>query len=203
MAAQRGRRWDWQRAQRAYVRGMTSLQRLRSQVEIPEPAHAANRTPISAIMSRPLIHVTGETSIDTIADVLLARAISSVPVLDDAGKPIGIISKTDLLRERQDAGDTEERARRDPRDPRLEPGMHEAPVARRTAAEMMTPAVLIATESTTVSLASALMAYERVHRLIVVDEAGVAVGVVSTLDVLEWLARGDGYVIPHGRLPRR
>jgi predicted transcriptional regulator len=40
------------------------------------------------------------------------------------------------------------------------------------------------------------MAYEKVHRVVVTDIAGNVVGLVSSIDVLRWLACHDGYAIP-------
>ena len=49
-------------------------------------------------------------------------------------------------------------------------------------------------ETETVAAAAALMATECVHRIPVVSRAdGSVVGIVSSLDVLGWLARQHGY----------
>jgi CBS domain-containing protein len=59
---------------------------------------------------------------------------------------------------------------------------------------MMSLAFTLA-ESAPIMRAAALMAYERVHRVVVVSPAGV-VGIVSSLDVLNWLAQKSGYLVP-------
>ena len=46
--------------------------------------------------------------------------------------------------------------------------------------------------------AAALMAFEGVHRIPVVDDAGRVSGVITTLDVLRWLAQEEGYLAPRG-----
>src|SRR3954470_23601378 len=56
-------------------------------------------TPASEYMSRTLISVSPDTRLDDIARILEQRDISSVPVLDSAGAPLGIVSMTDLLRD--------------------------------------------------------------------------------------------------------
>ena len=45
------------------------------------------------------------------------------------------------------------------------------------------------------SLAAALMANKGFHRLVVVDETGAAVGILSSMDVLRWLAGQSGFVV--------
>jgi len=50
-------------------------------------------------------------------------------------------------------------------------------------------------EDATLSQASALMAYEGIHRLPVTCAEGKVVGIVSTLDILRWLAEQDGYLV--------
>ena len=40
------------------------------------------------------------------------------------------------------------------------------------------------------------MAYEGVHRLPVVSDDGRVVGLVSSIDVLAWMGRHSGYVLP-------
>jgi CBS domain-containing protein len=64
-----------------------------------------------------------------------------------------------------------------------------------TVGDIMTPVTFTLTEDASVSRAAALMAFERVHRVPVVDAGGKVVGIVSALDVLGWLGREDGYVV--------
>ena len=42
------------------------------------------------------------------------------------------------------------------------------------------------------------MAFEGVHGIPVVDDAGRVSGVITTLDVLRWLAQEEGYLAPRG-----
>ena len=47
----------------------------------------------------------------------------------------------------------------------------------------------------TVAHAAALMAREAVHHLPIVDE-GRVIGIVSSMDVMRWLAENDGFGLP-------
>lgn len=51
-------------------------------------------------------------------------------------------------------------------------------------------------ESASLSKAAALMAFEGVHRLPILSNDGKVVGILSALDVLRWLAKQQGYVVP-------
>jgi CBS domain-containing protein len=50
------------------------------------------------IMSRPVITITPETTIVEAANTMLQRHVSGLPVVDAAGKLVGIISEGDFLR---------------------------------------------------------------------------------------------------------
>ena len=49
-------------------------------------------------MTRELIAITPDESIDTAIDLMLDRHISGLPVIDEAGRLVGILTEGDLLR---------------------------------------------------------------------------------------------------------
>jgi CBS domain-containing protein len=159
------------------------------------PAEAArpSRVPISAIMTSDVVCVQKDLSVEVLAALFLERGFSGAPVVDESGRPIGVVSKTDLVRERHDDGDLEER---EPPsacegwefDCELGPGFHAAPIARATVADIMMPIVFALPENATITKAASLMALEGVHRIPVVSAGGQVVGVLSSLDILCWLA---------------
>jgi len=110
--------------------------------------------------------------------LLVDRGFGGVPVVDAEGKPIGVVTKTDLLRaeERGDGAESQVHA-------------------------IMTDLAIAVHEGMSIAQASALMAYEGVHRIPVVDDEQRVVGVLSALDVLHWLGQRSGYlmraVAPH------
>ena len=55
-------------------------------------------TPVEEVMSRNLIVAKPEDSITIIASKMIEHWIRHIPVIDDKGKPIGIISIRDILR---------------------------------------------------------------------------------------------------------
>ena len=127
--------------------------------------------------------------------LLIDRGISAAPVIDDAGRPIGVLSRTDILvhdRECAGAGGTEadyyHRAELTTRaGESLPAGFHVESMDRTMVRDLMTPAVFaVAPDSAAAEVVREMLAL-KVHRLFVVDICGVLVGVISALDVLRHL----------------
>jgi CBS-domain-containing membrane protein len=128
--------------------------------------------PVSEIMSRDVVVVTPEIGVDDFEDLLLRKGISGAPVVDERRRPIGIVSKTDLVHRKGT--------------PNFE-GLKVKNIMMRTA--------YCVAENEPIARAAGLMAYEAVHRLPVVGPDGTVTGVISPLDVMRWLARQHGYPI--------
>jgi len=131
--------------------------------------HCADRTPVRAIMTGHVKCVRPDTELAEVCDLLTTESISGAPVVDEAGHAIGIISRTDLIHREL-----------------LPPGA--------TVDDLMMPMAFTLPEHASVAQAAALMAYEGVHRLPVLDTAGAVIGIVSALDIARWVARHDGYL---------
>lgn len=52
---------------------------------------------VADIMTREVITVTRETTIRDLAEIFTTHRIGSVPVVDDAGNLVGIVTETDLI----------------------------------------------------------------------------------------------------------
>jgi CBS-domain-containing membrane protein len=137
---------------------------------------SADMTPISEIMAKDVVAVRPELRVEDLEELLLARGISGAPVIDDAGKPIGMVSKTDLLHRKREPDGDETRVR-----------------------DIMMSTAFCLSESESIAKAAGLMAFEGVHRVPVVGQRGMVTGVVSPLDVMRWLARQHGYAISNRR----
>ena len=116
-------------------------------------------------------HVAPLESTNTFAEALaffIDRNLTVAPVADSAGRPVGVLSVTDLL--------IHVRA--------CEPANTIAPA---TVAAMMTPTVFTVRDDTPAAEVVHDMLRSRVHHLFVTDAAGDIVGVVSTCDLLNHL----------------
>jgi CBS domain-containing protein len=140
---------------------------------------AANNTAISEIMTTEVVCVSPELSVELLTKMMIERGFSGAPVVDANNKPIGVVSKTDVLRSSIDA---------------------RAPLAV-TVGAIMTPVAFTLSENATIAEAAALMAYEGTHRVPAIASDGAVAGIVSTIDVLRWIAETEGYLV--GRPVRR
>jgi CBS domain-containing protein len=146
-------------------------------------------TPVSEIMTKDVFCATAEMTLDSLAYEMIDGELSGTPVVDDSGKPIGVLSKSDILREMRECSGMDDCD--DDETPLPTSSLRE-----RTVIDAMTPIVYWLREDAPISQAAALMAYERVSRIPIVDQEGHVVGLVSTLDVLRWMSRRKGYLIP-------
>jgi len=109
-------------------------------------------------MTTPVVTVPPDAPVGEIAQLLVRRRISAVPVVDAAGAPIGIVSEHDLL------------AR-----------------TGASAAEVMTSALITVSEETDVEDVRHLLLERRIRRVPVM-RAGRLVGIVSRADLVATLA---------------
>ena len=156
---------------------------------------AATQVPVSDLMSTDVVCVQEDLAVDTLVSMLIDKEISGVPVLDGEGCLVGVVSKTDLIREQQIRGETREEVRRVERtDSRLDddlgPGFHVERIARTTVGEIMMPVSLTIPETDSLARAAALMVAEKVHRLVVVSQDGHLCGVITPWDITRWLVEG-------------
>lgn len=126
---------------------------------------------VDRLMTRDPVCIGAEASLADVADLLEDYGISGLPVIDDRGDLVGVISRTDLVRVRAS----------------LEPwsGWHGLLVA-----DLMSRPVVTVPPRATVSVAAELITSNQVHRLIVVDDDGTPVGVLSETDVVRDIAGG-------------
>ncbi len=128
---------------------------------------------------------------------LVDKGFSAAPVIDRAGRPVGVLSHTDVLvhdREQvhhlampqyyRGADLTTEKE--------LADGFQIEEVDQTPIKEIMTPVVYSVLPDAPVTEVINQMVGLKVHRLFVVDVDGVLVGVISTMDVLRHLRVEDG-----------
>ncbi|MCK6552778.1 CBS domain-containing protein [Myxococcota bacterium] len=150
---------------------------------------------VGEVMTRDVVCVRSDLGIDSVRELLLARGFGGAPVVDDDGHPIGIISKTDLLRAEVDSLGGREVAVPAPASSD-DIDTLDLPPQGRTVGDVMRPSVMAVGESAPICEAAAVMAGEHVHRVPVVASDGKVVGILSSLDVLRWIAWENGYLIP-------
>ncbi|MFO0547235.1 MAG: CBS domain-containing protein [Polyangiaceae bacterium] len=111
----------------------------------------------------------GTSALDTEA-LLASRGFSSVVVFDQ-GKPLGVVSRTDLLRAARDRAHHADGAQ------------PLAPIPKLPVGELCRIAPITVSPNTTVSEAARMLVERRIHRVFV-EAGGALVGVFSTKDLL-------------------
>jgi CBS domain-containing protein len=143
---------------------------------------------VAEVMTHDVVSVPESAGYREIVEALANREVSAVPVVDDDGRVLGVVSEADLLYKAEYAGQPQPAARLWDRK-RVRTARTKAGAA--TAIDLMTaPAVVIGPRDK-VTTAAKLMDAEKVKRLPVVDERGNLVGIVSRGDVLRLFLRTD------------
>jgi CBS domain-containing protein len=122
-------------------------------------------TKVAELMSETVLTTEPHQSIEHIRQLLERNSISSVPVVDSDGKPVGIVSATDLAHD-------------------LKAG---APIS-----SIMTAKVFVVPKYEDVSIAARVMRNHKIHHVVVTHEKKV-VGILSAFDLLK-LVEGHRYV---------
>jgi CBS domain-containing protein len=160
-----------------------------------EEVAASDHTPVSAVMTADVFAVRADVSLDALTEILLERGIGGVPVVDEDCRPVGVVSKTDLVEQRFVAGDTSEAAARGWQASaghyRLQagPGVHAEPLPGESVDDVMTRTALTVPERTPLAEAAELMSRRGVHRVLVVSGDGTLAGILTSTDIMRWVAR--------------
>ncbi len=112
------------------------------------------------------VSIRQDATVTEAAAFLTSRGISAAPVIDEAGRPVGVVCRSDILFQ-----------------------CHTASGARTPAYALMTPAVFCVRPDASAREVVETMVDLGVRRLFVVDDSGVLVGVISALDVLRHLCQ--------------
>jgi CBS domain-containing protein len=134
------------------------------------------------LMSTDLVIVPPETPVTAIADLLASRGISAVPVVETSGKPLGIVTESDLIRRLAEV----------PRGPltrffdlfrSTSQALRFAKARGKTARDLMTRDLVTVSEDATEGHIAQLMEKHAIRRVLVVRD-GALVGLVSRADLL-------------------
>jgi CBS domain-containing protein len=133
------------------------------------------RLSVAELMTRDVLCVRPDLSLDAAVLLLLEEPGKAVPVVDESGHVLGIVRDVDL---------------------QLEAQSERSELATVSAA--MTPCTVTVPETMPVTRAAAVMAFEGIDCLVAVSPAGAVVGLLTAADLMFWLACADGY-LPRSR----
>ncbi|GAB7036564.1 MULTISPECIES: CBS domain-containing protein [Catenuloplanes] len=142
---------------------------------------------VGDVMTKDVATVTADTPYRSIVDVLMRRRVSAVPVVDELGRVVGVVSETDLLHKIEFAGTDQAPRLFESRRNRRARVKADAVVA----ADLMSTPASTALATTSITAAARRMDAGRVKRLPVVDELGRIIGIVTRSDLLKTHLRPD------------
>ncbi|MGH7031545.1 MAG: CBS domain-containing protein [Stellaceae bacterium] len=152
----------------------------------------------SDVMTRDIVSIAPGAPIREAIGLMLGRNVSGLPVVDGAGKLVGILTEGDLLRRSEIAT---ERHRWHWLEFVMGPGRMAGEYVKthgRLVEELMSREVVAAGGDTPLGEIVALMERRRIKRVPVID-GGALVGIVSRADLLAALARAlDAQQVPAG-----
>ncbi|MFD1662104.1 CBS domain-containing protein [Streptomyces caeni] len=122
---------------------------------------------VGDLMTPTAVSVRPGTAVKEIARLLDEYDITAVPVVDDDGRPLGVVSEADLLHRQTSEG------------------------AGSTARDLMTSPAVVAEAGWSVVHAARAMERRKVKRLPVVDSTGRLIGVISRSDLVQLFLRRD------------
>ncbi len=135
------------------------------------------------LMTHSPVSVRADATVADAVELMTLRGFSAAPVIDERGRPIGVVSRSDVLVHDREcftqsvAAGTNSEAK--------------ALTAQARVRDIMTPALFSVPPETTAAAVVEQLVELNVHHLFVVDRAGVVIGVIGTLDILRKLHRAD------------
>ncbi len=147
-------------------------------------------------MTRNVVVIRPEASVGEAAKLLAEKDVSALPVVDDSGKVVGVVSEADLMR-RAEIGTQKQR-------PwwleAVTPGAMLAEDFAKsyggTVADLMSREIISATEETSLQEIANLLERHRIKRVPIIDEDGKLVGVVSRSNLVQALATSPAQMQP-------
>jgi CBS domain-containing protein len=145
------------------------------------------------VMTKPVETVRTRDSIHSVATLFSDNNISAAAVMNDQGKPVGVITKTDIVRhekERNGGGTVSTKQLSRLNDNQMRAGFHLVD-DDDTVENWMNPVIFNVKRETALSEVARRMVRYGVHHIFVkgVDEESI-VGIVSSFDVLKQVAGG-------------
>jgi CBS domain-containing protein len=120
------------------------------------------------IMTTEVLTLRASATLEEAVRLMAGARISGAPV-KDGEQIVGVVSKSDLC----------------------DPGSFQGEGAQRDVGSIMTPVIYAVRPTDPVMSAVRLMALENIHRALVVSEKGELVGIVTPMDILRAMARGE------------
>ena len=146
-------------------------------------------------MTRSVLTVGAGTTIPEVARLLVDNGVSGLPVIDDSGHVLGVVSEGDLLLKEAGLPASSQRPLARLFGSGKATREQQAKVEARTAGDAMTAPAITIEADRTIQAAAELMTERHVNRLPVVDEEGRLVGIVTRADLVRAFVRSDADLV--------
>jgi CBS domain-containing protein len=139
---------------------------------------------VGELMNPDVVSLRPEMTVPEAQELLASRSVSGAPVVDAAGRVVGLVSQNDLVRSAAHPDTAEHKGVFFTSDEDFEDlGQTPLPASATRVEEVMSRKIYQVARDTGVAIAANIMRERRIHRLLVTDR-GVLVGVVTSLDLL-------------------
>ena len=145
---------------------------------------------VADVMTRTVVSVGLDTPLKDVAALMIERGISGVPVVDEAGAVIGVVSEADFVIKERGVEGVHHRLLAGIFGESRRTQAELAKIEATTAGEAMTSPAIVVDAADTLKWAAELMAGRKINRLPVVDR-GALVGIVTRADVVRAFVRTD------------
>ena len=127
---------------------------------------------VGDLMSVDPVVVRADATLDDAEQLMKTYRVTGLPVVDEEGRLVGVLSQTDLV---------------------WGPGLHVSALLRAKPSgirvgELMSSPALTCSMSTSITDAARTMIDNRVHRLVAIDDRGRPIGVLSATDYVGLVA---------------
>lgn len=129
----------------------------------------ADEASVTDIMTRDVVTARVNTPVNAVLRLMLLHHASCIPIVDEHRRPIGMVTKSDVVEV-------------------LNAGQGLGDLSLKTAADLMMPLAITLDEHASVEHVARMMTLEGFHHVMIVCAAGMLVGIVSSHDVVRWVA---------------
>ncbi len=143
---------------------------------------------VADLMTRDVAVINRKSDVHELEKLLLERRVHGLPVVNDDGILVGVISQTDLLAWHYNTGVDGaafyDNSRLHVIDEDSMAGLQLTDIKTAPVEDVMSPMVHCIRADRPIAVAASTMVQQRIHRLVVVDETLRVQGVISALDIL-------------------
>ena len=146
---------------------------------------------VADLMNHDVLTVLPTTPLSQAIQILVDRQISGLPVVNDAGKLVGVISESDLIWREKGLDQPPYIMFLDSVIYLQNPAKHDRDLHKvlgQTVGEVMTSHAISITADATIPTAARIMHEKKIHRLPVVDTEDRPIGIITQGDIVKAIA---------------